>query len=224
MVVTGHPYCTVHLIAAFQEKYYLWAAFKAKEDKGTVHVEQEEDKENQHVSSQPDELQSEESHPHQEMIFMQCAKPLENQQLPAISIQEVETCRVQGPTNIHLERDSPEERRLRDSLHQAVCTSASTVAATYATSVANAATIPSESTSFATNTASCPANHGPTDPSTEAHPSSSSIFCIFVRETPKVKKLIQELERDGDDALIACLKGDAIGAGQWPSNVTTATQ
>ncbi|CAN6330615.1 unnamed protein product [Urochloa humidicola] len=205
----------------FQAKHYLWAAFKAKQDKCTVSVEQEEEK--QDVSSQLDEVQSEESD--HEMILMNGAKPLENLQLPAKSIREVETCCAQGSTNMHLEREAPDESRPRDSLHQAVCTSASTAVATdAATTVANAATGPSEATSSATNTASCPTNHGPTNPSMEALPGSSNVFGIVVRQTPdldqKVEQFIKEMKRDG--VLVAVMQGEAIGAGQWPSNITTA--
>ncbi|CAL5098180.1 unnamed protein product [Urochloa decumbens] len=199
----------------FQAKHYLWAAFKAKQDKCTVTVEQEEDKEK--LSSQLDEVQSEESD--QEMVLMNGAKPLENLQFPAKSIREVETCCVQGSTNMHFERESPEESRPRDSSHQAVCTSASTA-------VANAATGPSEGTSSATNTAPCPANHVPTNPSMEALPGSSSVFSIVVRQTPdldrKVQQFIQEMKCGGE--LIAVMQGDTIGAGQWPSNITTTMQ
>jgi hypothetical protein len=80
-------------------------------------VEQEHEKE-KHVSNQLDEVKSEE--PDQEMILMKSAMFLENQQFPAKSIQEVEACCVQGPTNMWLEHESPEERRLRDSWHQAM--------------------------------------------------------------------------------------------------------
>jgi hypothetical protein len=73
-------------------------------------VEQEHEKE-KHVSNQLDEVKSEE--PDQEMILMKSAMFLENQQFPAKSIQEVEACCVQGPTNMWLEHESPEERRLR---------------------------------------------------------------------------------------------------------------
>ncbi|CAN6325898.1 unnamed protein product [Urochloa humidicola] len=202
----------------FQAKHYLWAAFKAKQDQCNVSLEQEEDKEKQHVSSQLDEVQCEESD--QEMILMNGAKPSENLQLPTKSIQEVETCCVQGSTNMHLEHEAPEESRPRDSLHQAVCTSASTAVAT------DAATSPSEATSSATNTASCPTNHGPTNPSMEALPGSSNVFGIIVRQTPdldqKVEQFIQEMKRDG--VLVAVMQGEAIGAGQWPSNITTAKQ
>ncbi|RLN30594.1 hypothetical protein C2845_PM05G04940 [Panicum miliaceum] len=96
---------------AFQTKHYLWAAFKAKEDKGAVIVGQEEDKEKQHASSQLPEVQSEASD--QQTILMKGDKPLVNQQLPANSIQEVETCCVQGPTNMRPEHEAPEERTLR---------------------------------------------------------------------------------------------------------------
>ncbi|CAN6335628.1 unnamed protein product [Urochloa humidicola] len=209
----------------FQAKHYLWAAFKPKQDKCTLSVGQEEDKEKQHVSSQLDEVQSEESD--QEMILMNGAKPFENLQLPAKSIREVETCCVQGSTSMHLEREAPEESRPRDSLHQAVCTSASTAVATdAATIVANAATGPSKATLSDTNTASCPANHGPTNPSIESLPGSSNVFGIVVRQTPdldrKVQQFIQEMEHDG--VLVAVMQGEAVGAGQWPSNMTIAEQ
>ncbi|CAL4904097.1 unnamed protein product [Urochloa decumbens] len=209
----------------FQAKHYLWAAFKAKQDKCTVSVQQEEDKKKQQVSSQLDEVQSEESD--QEMILMNGTKPLESLQLPAKSIREVETCCIQGTTNMHLEREVPEESRPRDSLHQAFRTSASTAVATdAATIVANAAMGPTEATSSATNTASCSANHGPTNPSTEALPGSSSVFGIVLLQTPdldrKVQQFIQEMKRDG--VPVAVMQGEAIGAGQWPSNITTAKQ
>jgi hypothetical protein len=46
-----------NVIAAFQTKHYLWAAFKAKEDKGDAIVEEEVEKGNC-VSNQPDKVQS----------------------------------------------------------------------------------------------------------------------------------------------------------------------
>ncbi|OEL17078.1 hypothetical protein BAE44_0021903 [Dichanthelium oligosanthes] len=200
---------------AFQTEHYLWATFRAKVDKAAATGEQEEDKGNQHVSSQLDEVQSEESD--KEMILMKCGKPLENQQLPATSIQEAETCYVQGPTNVVLEREAPEERRLRDSLHEAICNSASATIATNATTVANAATVPSEATSFAVDTSAFPANQGPMDPSMEVCSCSSSIFDTVVRPGPKVQQFIQEMERDG--GLVAVMQGEAIGASQWTSKV-----
>lgn len=213
MFRTCHPlHSTVYIIAAFQTKHYLWAAFKAKEDKGAVTVEQEEDKE-KHVSGQLDDVQPEESD--QEMVLMKCAKPLENQQLPANSIQEGETCLVQGPPICTL------NVKLRDSSHshQAVSTRACTADAT---TVANAATVPSEATLFATNTVSLPANHGPNNPSMEAGPCSSSVLVIVVRQNPKVQQIVQEMERDG--ILVAVMEGGAIGAGQWPSNMSAAAR
>ncbi|XP_039835697.1 uncharacterized protein LOC120696778 isoform X2 [Panicum virgatum] len=196
----------------FRTKHYLWAAFKAKEDKGAVTVEQEEDKE-KHVSSQLAEVQSEESD--QETISMKCDKPLVNQQLPANSIQEVETCCIQGPTNMHLERVAPEEKRLMRELSYDVSTSATTAVATDATTVANADTFPSEATSFATNTTPVPANYRPISPSMEALPCSSSVFGIVVRQTPdlelKVQQFIQDMEREG--LLVAVMQEEAIGPG-----------
>ncbi|PUZ63049.1 hypothetical protein GQ55_3G036800 [Panicum hallii var. hallii] len=196
----------------FQTKHYLWAAFKAKEDKGAVIVEQEE-KEKQLDSCQLAEVQSEESD--QEKILMKCDKPLVlvNKQLPANSIQEVVTCCIQGPTNMRLGREAPEERILRESSHQAVGTRASTAVATDATTVANAATVPSEATSFATNTDPVPANHRPISPSMEARPCSSSVFSIVVRQTPdlepKVQQFIKDMESEG--SLVAVMQGEAIG-------------
>jgi hypothetical protein len=192
-------HCTVYIIAGFQTKHYLWAAFKAKEDKGAVIVEQEE-KEKQHDSCQLAEVQSEESD--QEKILMKCDKPLVlvNKQLPANSIQEVVTCCIQGPTNMRLGREAPEERILRESSHQAVGTRASTAVATDATTVANAATVPSEATSFATNTV-------------QAWKHAHSVFSIVVRQTPdlepKVQQFIKDMESEG--SLVAVMQGEAIG-------------
>nr|CAB3463146.1 unnamed protein product [Digitaria exilis] len=204
----------------FQTKHYLWAAFKAKEDRGDIIVEQEEDKEKHHVSGQLDDVQSEESD--QETVLMKCAKPLEKQQLPSNSTQKDEPCCVQRPTNMRLEREAPEERRLRDSSHQAVGTSACTAVATDASRVANATIVPSEATSFATDTASLPTNRGPINPSMEAGQCSSSVFCIVVRQTPevdpKVQQFAQEMERNG--TLVAVMQGEEIGAGQWPRNMS----
>ncbi|XP_039798460.1 uncharacterized protein LOC120663642 isoform X2 [Panicum virgatum] len=195
-----------------QTKHYLWAAFKAKEDKGAVPVEQEEDKE-KHVSIQLADVQSEESD--QETILMKCDKPLVNQQLPANIIQEVETCCIQRPTNLHLGREAPEEKRLMRESSYGFGTSAATSVATDATTVANAATFPSEATSFATNTSPVPANHGPISPSMEALPCSSSVFHIVVRQTqdpePKVQQFIQDMEREG--LLVAVMQGEVIGPG-----------
>ncbi|KAF8657884.1 hypothetical protein HU200_059694 [Digitaria exilis] len=208
----------------FQTKHYLWAAFKAKEDTGDVIVEQEEDKEKHHVSGQLDDVQSEESD--QETFLMKCAKPLEKQQLPSNSTQKDEPCCVQRPTNMRLEREAPEERRLRDSSHQAVSTSACTAVATDASRVANATIVHSEATSFATDTASLPANRGPINPSMKAGQCSSSVFCIVVRQTPelepKLQQFAQEMERNG--ALVAVMQGEEIGAGQWPGNMSAAMQ
>lgn len=112
-------------------------------------------------------MQSEESD--QETILMKCDKPLVNQQLPGNSIEEVETCCIQGPTNMRLERESPEEKRLMRESSYVVGTSATTAGSIDATTVANAATFPSEeATSFATNTAPIPANHVPISPRMEA--------------------------------------------------------
>jgi hypothetical protein len=119
-----------------------------------------------------------------------------------------------------LEHESPEERRLRDSSHRAVCTTATS------TAVANAATVPTEATSCTTDIASFPASHGPIHPSTEAPPQSSSVFGIVVRQAPnlepEVKQFIQEMERKG--ALVTVIRGKAIGGDPWPSNVTNTMQ
>ncbi|WVZ88463.1 hypothetical protein U9M48_034983 [Paspalum notatum var. saurae] len=188
----------------FQTKHYLWAAFKAKEDRGAVIAEQEEEKEKHHVPNQLDEVQSEEPN---QIILTKRAILLENPQLPAKSIQEVEDCGVQWPTNMRLGHEASEGRRHRDSSHQAVCN-------------------PTEATSFATVTASFSANHGPIDPSTEAPPGSSTLYGIVVRQVqnldPKVEQFIQEMEQKG--ALVAVMQGQASGESPLPSNFRTAMQ
>ncbi|CAD6270468.1 unnamed protein product [Miscanthus lutarioriparius] len=103
-------------IIAFQRKHYPWGVFKHREDKGAVVEEPlnamghcEKEKQQNLVLDQPNrKLPSEE--PNQEMIRMASVIPLEGHMLPPNkSTQEVEACRLKGPTNKGFDPKAPSE-------------------------------------------------------------------------------------------------------------------
>ncbi|KAL6641851.1 hypothetical protein ACP70R_020032 [Stipagrostis hirtigluma subsp. patula] len=217
----------------FRRKHYLWGVFKPREDRfaviaerlnGAGHCALEEDKEEQHVSNEQDEVQCEE--PDQEMT-LKCPKPLENQWLSARSTQQVHGCSVQGQTNMGLELEAPEEGRLGNASPHAVHTTKAAAVATNATTVpaesTDAACVPTEAALMANDAATLPANHGRID-SSMGNP-AGSVFVIITRQTPnlehRVRQFVKDMEEDGVSVVV--IQGEAMGAGPCPGNTATIT-
>ncbi|KAL6905592.1 hypothetical protein ACP4OV_003193 [Aristida adscensionis] len=217
----------------FRGKHYLWGVFKPREQtviaaeppNVTSHCALRGVKEEQQVSNQQDEAQHEE--PGQEVTLKKCAKPLENQQLPASTTHQVQACSVQGPTNMGLELEAPEEGILLGDAcatrSTAFAPDAATDCSEATTPVADAASIPTETASVPNVAATLPTNHGWINSSTGDTP-GSKFLTIIVEQTPNVEQIVEQFTRDMQRSGAIVLQEGKMLAGRWPGNRAAAMQ
>ncbi|OQU78766.1 hypothetical protein SORBI_3008G044500 [Sorghum bicolor] len=155
----------------FQGKYYLWGVFKRREDKCVV-VEPpsvvgryEMEKQQNIVLDQPNHMLPDED-PNQELIRMASVViPLERHMLPPKrSTQEVEARRLKGPTNKGFDLKAPGE----EGGH-------------------------AQASPITTNVIAFLTNHGQVKNPSMGH-TPSKLTGFVVRKTPKLDRIIQEIE------------------------------
>jgi hypothetical protein len=202
------------ILSAFQRKHYLWALFKRRGDNFAVAAEPI----NAAVWCAQNDVDDVE--PNQETIWMRSVVAFESQGMvylhsvncksPAESTQQVSAGCIPGASNVSFDLKALDESKQEDARRQSVHTQASAGAT-------NSTAVITEATALATNAANIPANLEQFNSSMEVQR-----FGFVSRQTPRIKEILQELERE--KSLLFATQVEAIDAGPRPGSMVTTMQ